>query len=366
MIMIMLKRKIQFIAVWLVAALILVLSGCGDDSGGTDNAATRTTRITVQTAQLGQVIDSDTTIGRINSISTPMVMAEVEGRLTRVLVDAGDKVEKQQLLAEVDSEPYRIAVQSAHADLERLNALIENQRRQVKRNEQIFKENFITETVLEDSQAQLKSLIEQSNGAQARLDEAERSLRLTQTLSPLAGSIDQRLVSAGEYVKSGQALFKLVSQDVLTVSLPFPETMASRLRAGLEVSLSSPLTPDVKVSGKVRELRPALNAANRTIEVIVDVTNPGNWRIGASILGTVIFERRESIVVPESCVVERPEGVVVYEIDGNVARMRKVKTGIKKNGMVEIRSGLEKGATIAVKGAAYLTDNARVELEDAS
>ena len=362
----MLKYKIQFILLSLAAAMISVITGCGDDSVGTGDVETRATRITAQTAQLSQVIDSDTTIGRINSISTPMVMSEVEGRLTRVLVDAGDKVENQQVLAEVDSEPYHTAVQSARADLERLKALIENQQRQVKRNEQIYKENFITETVLEDSQAQLKSLIEQSNSARARLDEAERNLRLTKVLSPHSGTIDQRLVSAGEFVKSGQALFKLVSQDILTVNLPFPETMASRLKAGLDVLLSSPLTPDVKVSGKVRELRPALNAANRTIEVIVDVTNPGDWRIGASVLGTVIFERRESIVVPESSVVERPEGVVVYEIDGSVARMRKVKTGVKKNGMVEIRSGLEKGATIAVKGAAYLTDNARVILEDGS
>lgn len=362
----MLKHNKKYISLWLAAAVISLTSGCGDDSSGNNESETRATRITVTIAQLDKVVDSDTTIGRINSVSTPMVMAEVEGRLTRIMVDAGDKVEKQQLLAEVDSEPYHIAVQSARADLERLKALIANQQRLVKRNEQIYKENFITETVLEDSQAQLKSLTEQSNGARARLDEAQRSLRLTKTLSPLSGTIDQRLVSAGEYVKSGQALFKLVSQDVLTVSLPFPETMASRLKAGLEVSLSSPLTPDVRVSGTVRELRPALNAANRTIEAIVDVSNPGNWRIGASILGTVIFEQRDSIVVPESSVVERPEGVVVYVLEGNVAKMRMVKTGVKKNGMVEIRSGLEKGDSVAVKGAAYLTDNARVMQEEGS
>ena len=342
----------------------LFISGCGDDSSGDNESSTRTTRVTVMAAQQSNVEDADTTIGRIDSISTPMIMAEVEGRLTRVLVDTGDKVEKQQLLAEVDEEPYRIAVQSARAEVARLKALIENQQRLVKRNEQIFKENFITETVLEDSQAQLKSLIEQSNAAKARLEETDRNLRLTRTISPLAGTIDQRLVSAGEYVKSGQALFKLVSQDVLTVDLPFPETMASRLKAGLEVSLSSPLAPDIKVSGVVREMRPALNAANRTIEAIVDVPNPGNWRIGASILGTVIFERRESVVVPETSVVERPEGVVVYVIEGNVAKMRKVKTGVKKDGMVEIRSGLNKGEQIAVKGAAYLTDNAPVEREN--
>lgn len=361
--MTMSKQKIKLLSLSLAAALVCVMSGCADDAAQQDKNATRSTRVTVMSAQLGTVEDSDTTIGRINSVSTPMIMAEVEGRLTRVLVDAGGKVENQQLLAEVDGEPYRIAVQSARADLERLKALIENQQRLVKRNEQIYKENFITETVLEDSQAQLKSLIEQSNGARARLEEAERNLRLTRTISPFAGTIDQRLVSTGEYVKSGQALFKLVSQDVLTVNLPFPETIASRITAGLDVSLYSPLTPDVKVGGKIRELRPALNAASRTIEAIVDVTNPGSWRIGASILGTVIFERRESIVVSESSVVERPDGVVVYVIEGNVAKERKVQTGVKNNGMVEIRSGLEQGESVAVKGAAYLTDNTPVAVE---
>lgn len=360
----MLRRNLRSIPLILVTAIFLFIGACGDDSSEDGNSDARTTRITVTPAQQQQVEDSDTTIGRIDSISTPMIMAEVEGRLIQILVDTGDKVENHQLLAEVDEEPYRIAVQSARAEVERLKALIENQQRQVKRNEQIFRENYITETVLEDSQAQLKSLVEQSKAASARLEEAERNLRLTRTISPLAGTIDQRLVSAGEYVKSGQALFKLVSQDVLTVNLPFPETMASRLKAGLEVSLSSPLSPDVKVSGEVRELRPALNAANRTIEAIVDVRNPGNWRIGASILGTVIFERRDSVVVPETSVVERPEGVVVYVVEGNMAKMRKVETGVKKDGLVEIRSGLKKGEQVAVKGAAYLTDNTPVEREN--
>lgn len=134
----MLKHNKKYISLWLAAAVISLTSGCGDDSSGNNESETRATRITVTIAQLDKVVDSDTTIGRINSVSTPMVMAEVEGRLTRIMVDAGDKVEKQQLLAEVDSEPYHIAVQSARADLERLKALIANQQRLVKRNEQIY------------------------------------------------------------------------------------------------------------------------------------------------------------------------------------------------------------------------------------
>jgi len=101
--------------------------------------------------------------------------------------------------------------------------------------------------------------------------------------------------------------------------------------------------------------------ANRAMEVIVDVPNPGDWKPGASVNGAlVVAEHPQAVVVPEVSLVIRPAGEVVYVINNNKAEQRVVRSGIRQDGYVEILSGLELGETIAVDGASFLTDKAPV------
>jgi hypothetical protein len=71
-------------------------------------------------------------------------------------------------------------------------------------------------------------------------------------------------------------------------------------------------------------------------------------------------------VVPEQAIVLRPAGAVVYSISENVARAHTVRTGIQREGIVEILEGVEAGWTIAVDGASVLSDGARVSVRNAA
>ncbi|WP_234406198.1 hypothetical protein [Methylobacillus glycogenes] len=67
--------------------------------------------------------------------------------------------------------------------------------------------------------------------------------------------------------------------------------------------------------------------------------------------------------MPELSVVLRPAGQVVYVIKDDVAQQRIVKTGIYQDGRIQILEGLQAGETIAVDGAAFLTDQAQVQIK---
>ncbi|MDH5510859.1 MAG: efflux RND transporter periplasmic adaptor subunit, partial [Nitrospinota bacterium] len=109
-----------------------------------------------------------------------------------------------------------------------------------------------------------------------------------------------------------------------------------------------------------------ISVGARAVEMILDVPNPGGWKPGGTVKGIVTQEERQSaVMVPETCVVLRPAGAVVYAIDGGIARQRIVKIGVKKGGLVEIISGVKDGESLAMDGAAYLTDNAPVSVSEA-
>lgn len=144
------------------------------------------------------------------------------------------------------------------------------------------------------------------------------------------------------------------------VRLPFPEAVARQLRIGQSVTLSGFEDPRT-VPGRIREIRPPLNATTLSREVIVAVSDPA-WRPSGSVRGEVVLgTRRNVIVVPEQSVVLRPKGAVVYAVDGDHARERAVKTGLTRAGVIEIIEGLKGDETIAVDGAGLLSDGARIK-----
>jgi RND family efflux transporter MFP subunit len=183
-------------------------------------------------------------------------------------------------------------------------------------------------------------------------------------LAPVDGVIQQRLVSKGTYVANGEALFQIATRAVLRVHLPVPETVLGRLRTGQTVYLTTPTAPGQTVTGTISELRPVVSTGSRAGEAIVELPNPGDWSPGASVVGRVVLERRDSVVVPAVSVVLRPAGQVAYVVEGDTVRQRKVQVGERLGSELEIVSGLAAGDRIAVDGAAYLSDGAAVKLRE--
>jgi multidrug efflux pump subunit AcrA (membrane-fusion protein) len=147
------------------------------------------------------------------------------------------------------------------------------------------------------------------------------------------------------------------------VRLPFPEHVASRLRLGQTVTLTS-FAGDKTAQGRIREIRPPLNVTTQSRDVIVTVANAG-WRPEGSIRGEVdLGMRRNALVVPEQAVVLRPAGTVVYAIEGDMAKERRVKTGVARDGVIEIVEGVQRDEAVAVDGAALLSDSAKIKVRE--
>ncbi len=150
------------------------------------------------------------------------------------------------------------------------------------------------------------------------------------------------------------------------IRLPFPLDIVRRLKIGQPVTLTN-FEDGRKTTGVIREIRPALSTMTQTVEVIAAVKNPAGWRPAGSVRGEVTLEiHRNMPVVPEQAIVLRPAGAVVYSISDNVAHAHTVKTGIQREGIVEILEGVEPGWTVAVDGATLLSDDAKVSVRNAA
>lgn len=320
--------------------------------------------VTVVTATVETIERWEPAVGGLEALTAPVVAAEVAGRIVAVQAEVGDAVEAGQPLAQIDEEDYRLAVDAAEAEIRRLEALVRARRLQVERLRSLVRARSASQSDLDDAQAELDALHAQLAGARVKGQRARRDLRRTRVASPVAGRVDERRVSVGDYVQRGTPLFAVTQMERLRARLPYPESLGAVLRLGLPVRLESPMAPGRVVEARISGLRPRVRPGNRAIEVLVDVDNPGGWEPGASVSGRVRVLRREAaVVIPEHALVRRPAGEVVYVIHGDRVRQRVVVPGLRLPGRVEIREGLEAGTRIAADGAGFLTDGAPVEIQ---
>jgi RND family efflux transporter MFP subunit len=349
----------------LLAALAaaFVLAACSGEKAPEAKrpAGPPATPVTVTQAQARDVEIVEDVVGSVENVIDPRIGAEVAGRVTRVTTDVGKRVRKGDVLAEIDAVDAEIQTKSDAAEVARLQTLLANQDRVVRNQQQLFEKNFISQNALDDAIAQRNALREQLVAARAKGEAGQNTLRKTRILSPVEGEVEERLVNVGDYVKLGDPMFRLVGRQQLRAHLPFPESAGSRLKLGQTVRLSSPLVPDKVVETAISEIRPTITATSRALDVIVNFSGDSAFRGGGTVNAVVVTGGRSSaIMVPEQSVVLRPAGKVVYLISDGKAAQAVVQTGIKKDGFVEIVSGLKGGETIAVDGAGFLTNGAAV------
>jgi membrane fusion protein, multidrug efflux system len=320
--------------------------------------------ITAATVQPRTLEIYEEVVGTIENVMDPTVGAEVAGRVTRVAGFSGKKVTKGELIAEIDAADFAIQQRADQAEIGRLESLLEQQERVVERNKKLVGQGFISQNVVDDALAQRNALRQQLSAARARSDQTGRSLTKSRVLAPIDGEIETQIVAAGDYVKVGDPLFKLVGMQELRVHLLMPEAAATRIKVGLKVVLTPPAAPERTLEARIDEIKPTLGVNNRALDAIVKIRGDGGlFRGGGTVNARIVTSALDgALMVPEQSVVLRPAGKVVYAIENGVARQRVVETGMRQDGFQQVVKGVSAGETVAADGAGFLTDGAAVSV----
>ncbi|MEY2632679.1 MAG: hypothetical protein RIR00_1333 [Pseudomonadota bacterium] len=343
----------------------LLLAACGKTEA--PRSGPPATLITTTQASRGPLQIYETTLGTVEALQDPRIGAEVAGKVIRVLARAGQSVRAGQVLAEIDPRDYASQHQADQGEVARLEALLAQQDKLLARQDELVRQQFISRNALDDSQAQRQALRAQLDTARARAGLSERSRGKALVRAPHAGQIEEQSVAAGDYVKIGDPLFRLLGSSQLRAHLPFPESAAPRLRPGQKVRLRSPLAPETLIEAEVEALRPGLSEGSRALDLLVRLPANSPLRAGASVDAQVeVGNRPDAVTVPEQAVVLRPAGRVVYQIVDGKALQRPVRVGSKADGRIEILEGLAGSETLALDGAGFLSDGAAVSLRNAA
>ncbi len=320
-------------------------------SAGGGGAGQAPVPVEVATAQRLAMADDVSAVGSLVSNESVVLRPEIAGRISRIAFRDGEAVQRGALLIELDSAVQRAELQQARATLTLAQA---NSRR----TEDLFVRKFVSQSSRDTARAELDL-------ARAGVDLAQARLDRTVIRAPFAGVVGIRSVSPGDFVKDGEALINL--EDIATLKLDFrlPELYLDRVQLGQSLELACDVLPGETFAARVDAIDPLVDAQGRAVRLRASLANPeGRLRPGVfARVRLVLAERPDVLVVPEAALVPAPGNVqFVYQVVEGKARRVNVTTGMRREGQVEVASGLEAGAQVVSAGQLKLRDGVPVRI----
>jgi membrane fusion protein (multidrug efflux system) len=332
------------------------LAGCGAGDEAPRSIGRPVTLVEVRSVDLRDRIEAT---GELLAKEDAAIAAEVDGRITEIVVDEGAAVEAGQSVLEIDPERRELELQSARARLDEARAASRNQQREFQRVKELHERNVASDTQLDQAETAVKLARSRLQAAQADVGVAERALRDATVSAPFSGLVAERFVGRGEYVSPGQQLFHLVSLDPIQVEFHLPEIDSGRVRLGQSVDLRVDPHPDEVFQARVSIVSPTIDPRTRTLRVKGELSNPdGKLRPGLfARVDLGIAMRRGVRLIPEEAILRRADGAVVFRLgpENRVVRLA-IETGIHRDGEVEVVRGLDSGDLVVARGHAALVD----------
>ena len=200
--------------------------------------------------------------------------------------------------------------------------------------------------------------------AKGRLEAVEAQLADTTITAPSAGIIASREARVGQITSASEMMFTIIQDGRLELQLQVPETLLGKIQSGQQVRISSN-NRNINLTGKVRQIDPAINNSSRQATVRVDLPSNSNLKPGMFLQAQINTETNQGQAVPiEALLPQTGNKAIAFVVqpDNTVKAQDVVMGEILPEQRVEVVEGLKPGDRIVLKGAAYLKDGDKVAI----
>lgn len=286
-------------------------------------------------------------VGSVRAKSSATVEAKVSGRVSQMLVDLGQHVTKDQVLAEIDA--LEVKAQSDRAIANRDQAS-----RDFKRAGELLQKQVTSHQEYDAAEGRYRI-------AEAAVKEAETMLGYVQVKAPFDGVITRKIADVGDFAAPGKPLLQIENPENLRFEADVPEAIIEQVHTGEAVDIVI-TSLGSRIHGTVSEISPTADPNSRTFLARIDFPISKGLRAGQ--FGRALFPVGEfvSVSVPITALIQRGQMEIVFINEQGHARLRLVKSGKRYGDEVEILSGVSKGDQIIRENAQSLRDGQPVQI----
>jgi HlyD family secretion protein len=374
-------------------------SGPGAGRGGRGQTVAVDTT-TVQRMSVQRQVDLS---GTLLSPDQAKISSEVAGIIREVRVQLGTEVKAGDVLVRLEPLELQLALDRAESALRQVEAQLGIDRSQDKqppadeqvasvrqaianrddarsafeRAQQLNGRGLLTradrdtaDTRLKVSEANYQAALDAVHSLKASLQDRRASFELAQKKladavikAPVAGSVSERLVQPGEFIRENTPVATIVQMTPLKLKTAIQEKYASLIRPGQMIEFDVEAFLNRKFKGRIAYVSPAVDQMTRTfaVEALVD-NDDRQLKPGFFAKGVVMTRVDDEVMAVSDDAISTLAGVsTVYVIDGGKARQQQIVTGTRQNKLVEVTSGLHGNETLAITNLSQLATGVSVQ-----
>jgi len=338
--------------VLLIAAIALTLASNKKviDSRNVVSGNQANISVSVATVEEKQTNGELQLVGTAQACKEVNIASESAGKIVQLNFKMGDYVTKGKVLARIDDTYKRLAYENAKLTYDK-------SKDDYQRNLTLHKGDAISDTQLRDIKMTF-------DNAAIQLQNAKKQLADTRILAPFSGYITTLSTELGAYLNVGNPIAYIADISNLKVTLDVSETNAYALNKGQTVKISTDVNPDLAFSGKISNIS-AKASTSHTYPVEIMIANNGKDKLKAGTYVNVSVNMSKSgkaLMIPRDAIVSSVKDPSVYVVEGQVAKLVKIKTGRNFNSNLEVLEGLKEHDKVVTNGQINLTDGAKVSV----
>jgi RND family efflux transporter MFP subunit len=301
--------------------------------------------------------------GSVTALQTVDLRSQVTSTVREVHIREGQNVAKGDLLFSLDARADEANIRKAEAQIAKDRADLATARRNLERQQELYRQKFISQSALDVVQNQVDTLTGQLAVDEAALESTRVARGYAEIRAPFAGRTGTINVRAGSLVQpgaTGAALVTITQIEPIAVSFTLPESelggLQQALAAGPVTVSATPQTGGETFRGRVSFVDNAVDTASGTIRVKAEFANAGSKLWPGMFVNTELSPRtlKAATVVPAQAVQTGPESRFVYVVDpDHKVELRKVTLAYIDEGIAVV-AGLPGGARVVTEGAQNL------------
>jgi len=396
--------------IWLVIAALVPLmpavTACGGGESATRTAAkgVNAVRIEVTPVQRMTVQRQVELNGTLVSPDQASVSSEVSGVVREVLVEMGHEIKPGQVLVKLEPQELELALRQAQSQLHQTEAQLgmdgagqtepppdaeistirtavanrDDARAQATRASQLMRQGLLTQADYDTTQTRLKvtdaayqSAVEQVRSLRASLQQRRAAVELAQKKlndaiirSPIGGSVSERLVQPGEFIRENTPVVTIVQMSTLKLKTAIQEKYAAQMRPGLAAEFRVESMPDEVFRGRLAYVSPAVDQATRTfpVEILVD-NSDRRLKPGFFAKGNILTRTDENVLaLPDAAISTLAGDSSVFIVNQNKVTKQPVTLGARSGNLVEIVTGIKGDEMLATTSLSELADGVAVAI----
>ncbi|MGH8495054.1 MAG: efflux RND transporter periplasmic adaptor subunit [Gammaproteobacteria bacterium] len=352
----------------------------------------RTVTAVASSAASGQAAVLEAT-GYITARRQATVSAQITGTLTDVLIEEGERVEKGQILARLEDSAYKAQLNVAQAQAAAALALVAQSeaqlvqaKRDLVRQQDLVDRGLVSEQTVEQARTEVATLEAQVNAerrqaaaAQAEVQVAQVQYDYTVVRAPFTGVVVAKAAQIGEIISPLSAgggftrtgVGTIVDMDSLEIEVDVNEAYINRVEPNMPVRAMLDAYPDREIPGHVIAIIPTADRSKATVQVRIGIDEKDPRIVPDMGVRVSFLEERhqqqpneapKGVLVPDSAIVERGGDSIVFVVEGDTVRLRRITPAPQSYGDLRLLpAGVAAGDKVVDEPAADLQDGSTVK-----